>query len=108
MAVGYAYNGQCYSSTSEANLAFQKDFTQYDGTHVNTLNSSTVSATGVVTYSITSRSLDSAVAPVTRTGTFTLRQCDYSFVQTKDIPDMALAGLLFFAAFLGFLSGYRP
>ena len=107
MAVGYAYQGICYETQNLAFLAFKKNF-GYDGQfHVTSLTSSSL-AGNVITYNISAKSLDNTTATASRTGTFTLQPCDYSFFQTPDIPDLLVISVLFFAAMIGFGQGFRP
>jgi len=109
MAVGYSYGGTCYPTGTDALDGFRLDFKNWDGVYVNSLTASSVAGTPpVITYTTASRTLDSDVAPVARTGTITLSQCDYSFIQQKDVPDILLISVLLFAAFMGLRTGFRP
>jgi len=109
MAVGYAFNGTCYPDGATALTAFNLGVMNTDGAHINTLTSSSVAGTPpVITYNISSRTLATTTATAARTGTITLKECDYSFMQTKDLPDMVLIAVLLFAAFMGLRTGFRP
>ena len=79
MAIGYAFNGHCYPDGDTLHLAFRNQCPTYDGMHINVMTSSSVNLAGIpiITYSISSRSLDNATAPAARTGTFITTPCAY-------------------------------
>ena len=103
---GLSFNGVCYPDSSTALMAFQRDFQNSDSSTIKQLNSSSINDR-TITYNISTRSLDNDNPPLTRTGTFQLNNCDYAYFQMKDVPSMFLIVAIFFAAMMGFKTGFK-
>lgn len=93
----YSYAGQCYSTTGEALQAFQKAFPVFSTSHFVAHVSSSVNASGVVSYTMAERQFGSNLLN-NRSSTFTLASCS-----TPDAPifDAVAAGGVFAFFFLG-------
>lgn len=106
--MGYAFKGVCYDRTAGALDAFIKQVPNVDSTGIVTFTAlPTISATGVITWSISHRPL-TGTAATTRTGTTALPQCSASFMDQYPVQSILLPVAIFFAGFLGFRSGFRP
>ncbi len=95
MQLGFA--GQCYATNAEALAAFQKSFPKWGDVNVTAHTSSSISATGLVTYSVLTRPITGNTVS-SRTGTLQLVGCD-----PVDAPvfDPVAAGGVFAFFFLG-------
>jgi hypothetical protein len=93
----YAHAGHCYATTGEALEAFQKSFPVWGDANVTALASSSVNASGLLTYSVLTRPITSNTVS-SRTGTLQLASCS-----TVDAPvfDPVAAGGVFAFFFLG-------
>lgn len=105
--MGYAWNGVCYQDAIAASVAFSKDIPSIDGTGINYLTAPvTVTQTGAITWSISNRPLTNTI-DVVRTGITRLQPCDAGLDQWP-MQSTFFYAALFFAAFLGFRTGFRP
>lgn len=93
----FAYSGQCYATTAEALQVFQKGFPLMGDTVWTWHTSSSISAAGVITYSLISKPTTTNTTSV-RTGSMQLASCS-----TPDAPvfDAVAAGGVFAFFFLG-------
>lgn len=105
--MGYAWNGVCYQDTASALANFSRDMISGNASGINTFTSApTISGTGLITWSISNRPLNTTTA-TTRTGTTQLLACtDMSAEQWPEASFIWLLGL-FFAAIAGFKTGFR-
>lgn len=105
--MGYAWNGTCYPDTATALANFAKDVPTANPTGINAFTAApTISGTGLITWSISNRPLNGTTA-TTRTGTTQLQTCTEG-VEQWPVQSLLFVAALFFAAFTGFRSGYRP
>lgn len=105
--MGYAWNGTCYQDTASALSAFATDVPSATAAGINAFTAQpTISASGLVTWSISNRPLSGTTA-TTRTGTTQLLACTEGVDQWSEQSILWIAAI-FFAAFLGFRTGYRP
>lgn len=103
--MGYAWSGACYETTATALEAFAKSVPTSDAAGINSFTSApTISATGLITWSISNRPL-TATAATTRTGTTQLQACTYDSFTPDQIPDLFFVVAMVFAFFIGFRSG---
>lgn len=94
----YAYGGHCYATTVEGLEAYQSSFPQFVGTYFVTHVSSSVNASGVVSYMVAERQMGSNIVN-NRTATFTLASC--TTPETIPVFDPVVAGGVFAFFFLG-------
>lgn len=105
--MGYAWNGICYPDANTAKDAFALDVPASNPSGINAFTAApTVSGSGLITWSISNRPLTGTAATV-RTGTTQLQTCTES-VEQWPIQSIILPVALFFAAFMGFKTGFRP
>lgn len=105
--MGYAWSGGCYPDTATALAQFAKDVPSADAVGIISFTAApTISGTGLITWSISQRPLTGTTA-TTRTGTTQLMSCTEG-VDQWSVQSLLFPALLFFAAFLGFRSAYRP
>lgn len=105
----YAFNGRCYETTAEGLKAFQVSFPRVDGTATEALNSSSINATGLVTFSIAHRPLTTNTVTA-RTGTLQLTACTDSYVNQFEalaIQDIAVGIGIALAFAIGFAGGFK-
>lgn len=106
--MGYAWKGICYQDTSSALDQFKNDVPNIDAVGLTSFTAQpTISTTGLITWSISHRPLTGTVA-TTRTGTTQLQTCTTESMDQWSIQSIFLVVALFFAAFTGFRTGYRP
>ena len=106
--MGRVWNGSCYQSEADALTAFKLDLTTADAAGIVTFTAApTISGTGLVTWSISHRPLTSTAA-TTRTGTTQLLSCAEPTISQWPVESILWVAVLFFAATLGFRTGYRP
>lgn len=106
--MGYAWNNVCYQDTASALAAFAKSVPSADAAGINTFTAApTVSASGLVSWSISNRPL-SATTATTRTGTTQLLACSDPAMDQYPVGSLLVVAALFFALVGGFRSGYRP
>lgn len=93
----FAYSGHCYATVGEALEAFQVSFPKLGDTVWTWHTSSSISAGGLITYSLVSKPSTTNTTS-TRTGTMQLATCS-----TPDAPafDPVAAGGVFAFFFLG-------
>jgi len=104
--MGYAWNGICYPDTTKALEAFALDVPSSDAAGINSFQSApSISGAGLITWSISNRPL-SGTSATTRNGTTQLQSCAES-VEQWPVQSILVPALLFFAAFLGFRTGFR-
>jgi len=105
--MGYAWNGVCHADTASALDAFAASVPALSGNAITSFSSAPfISGSGLVTWSVISNPLTSA-DPVTVAGTTQLLNCNEG-VDQWPVQSLLLPIALFFAAFAGFKSGYRP
>jgi len=106
--MGYAWNGACFPDTATALSEFIKDVPAVDSSGINTFTAApTISGTGLITWSISNRPLNTTAA-TTWTGTTQLLTCSSESMEQWPVQSLLLPIALFFAAFMGFKTGYRP
>jgi len=105
--MGYAWNGVCHPDTGAALNAFAASVPAVTGSAVNSFAAVPgISGSGLVSWSIVSKPLTSADV-VMVTGTTQLLTCTEG-VDQWPVQSLLLPIALFFAAFAGFKTGYRP
>lgn len=105
--MGYAWGGICHQDTASALSRFAADMTNGDAAGITSFTAPpTISGTGLVTWSISHRPLTGTNA-TTRTGTTQLQTCTETIDQWG-LSSIAWVAVLFFAAALGFRTGFRP
>lgn len=105
--MGYAWNGVCFPDTATALGAFIKDVPAVNPSGINTFTGApTISGTGLITWSISNRPLNTTDA-TTRIGTTQLLACSSESMDQWPVQSLLLLLALFFAAFVGFKTGYR-
>ncbi len=106
--MGYAFNGVCYQDTESALSAFVKSVPQVTSQGINSLTQQpTIDALGTVSWSISNRPFTGDVV-VVRTGTTQLPQCQSESFDQWPVQSIVFYAALFFAAFVGFRTGFRP
>jgi len=104
--MGYAWAGICHQTTDAALAAFIRDVPR-SADSINTFAATpTIDGTGVITWSILNRPLTGDLSAI-RLGTTQLPSCVES-VDQWPVQSILLIVALFFAAFVGFKTGYRP
>ncbi|KAF0162997.1 MAG: hypothetical protein FD157_3515 [Rhodocyclaceae bacterium] len=93
----FAYAGHCYATTEEALEQFQSSFPVWGDINVTAHASSSINATGLITYSVLTRPIASNTVS-SRTGSLQLAACG-----TVDAPvfDPVAAGGVFAFFFVG-------
>ena len=105
--MGYAWGGKCHQNTASALSAFSVSMASGDAAGITSFTAApTINGTGLITWSISHRPLTGAAA-TTRTGTTQLQTCAEGIAQW-DMTSVAWVAALFFAAVIGFRSGFRP
>lgn len=94
----YGYSGQCYSTTGEALERFQKGFPILGESNWQSHVSSSVNSGGLITYTVSIKSLSGLMGVSSVSGTMQLATCG-----TVDAPvfDPVAAGGVFAFFFLG-------
>lgn len=106
--MGFAWNGKCYQDTGSALDAFVKDVPQAGDAGIVTFAAApTIDGSGLVSWSILHRPLTDTTA-TTRTGTTQLLTCSTSSMDQWPVETLLTIFAIFFAALLGFRSGFRP
>lgn len=106
--MGFVWDGVCYQDGASALDAFAKSMVQGNPTGITSFSSApTISTQGVVTWSITHRPLTTTATTI-RTGTTQLSSCTPAAMDQWPLADQFFIAALFFAAFLGFRTGFRP
>ena len=107
MELGLSWNGVCYQYESDAFAAFVKSLPTFSGSGITSPVSASIdSGTGIVHWSVMYYDFV-AGGYVPRSGTFQLLGCIPSIDQ---YPQQTLLWIfaLFFAALLGFKTGFKP
>lgn len=105
--MGYAWGGVCYQGSAEALAAFAKDVPSASPSGINTFTAApTISGAGLVSWSISNRPLNTTAA-TTWTGTTQLLSCTNEGMEQWGVQSLLFYVALFFAAFLGFKTGFR-
>lgn len=104
--MGYAYNGKCYQDSDSALQAFALSVpsSSFEGT-VGLVAAPTISG-GTISYSVGVYNWITNTTTA-RTNSITLQTCTEGLDQWSGSSIMFVAAL-FFAAMLGFRSGFRP
>jgi len=106
--MGYSWNGVCFPTAADALAAFQDDIPSSSGNAINSFTAQpTISGSGLVTWSISSRPFIAA-DPITTAGTTQLLTCSTESMEQWPVQSILMVVALFFAAFAGFKAGYRP
>lgn len=106
--MGYAWNGVCYQDTASALAAFTKDVPNIDASGINSFTTSpTISGSGLISWAITNRPLNAA-SDSAWTGSTQLLSCASELMDQYPVQSVLLIVALFFAAFAGFRTGFRP
>jgi len=105
--MGYAWNGVCYQDTSSALAAFAKAVPSVSPSGINAFTAApSISGAGLISWSISNRPLNDTAA-TTRTGTTQLQTCTTESMDQWPVQSLLFPIAVFFAAFLGFRTGYR-
>lgn len=105
--MGFAWSGICYEDSAAALAAFVKSVPQSDGSGIVTFDTApTISTSGLVTWTVSHRSLTTDALTV-RAGTTQLPQCDLPLMDQYPVQSILFALAVFFALVLGFSAGYR-
>lgn len=105
--MGFSWSGICYADEASALSAFSKSIPSVDGGAVLGLAASpSINSAGLVSYSVRVHILSSNAVQV-RSNTVQLTTCNAGMDQYSLQIEVFIAAL-FFAAFLGFRSGFRP
>ncbi len=103
----YAWRGVCYQDTASALEAFAVEIPSADAAGIISFTAApTISASGLVSWSISHRPLTGTTA-TTRTGTTQLLSCSTPTMEQWPIQSLLLPVAIFFAAALGIRSGLR-
>lgn len=106
--MGYAFNGVCYQTTGAALEAFSNAVTVVTPQGINGfVTAPTIDALGVIDWTISNRPLTDNVSTA-RSGTFQLAPCTSETMEQWPVQSILFCVALFFSAFLGFRSGFRP
>lgn len=104
----YAWQGICYQDTASALNAFALDIPSSDASGINAFTvAPTINASGLITWSISNRPLSTTVA-TTRTGTTQLMTCTTPTLEQWPVQSFLFYFAVFFAAMVGFRTGFRP
>ncbi|MBN8461497.1 MAG: hypothetical protein J0M01_01575 [Dechloromonas sp.] len=104
--MGFGWNGVCYPDAPAALEAFALDVPSSDSGGVNAfVGMPSISGGGLVSWSIVK--IPFGGDAVTSTGTTQLQACNEG-VEQWPVQSLLLVVALFFAAFSGFRTGYRP
>lgn len=106
--MGYAWDGVCYQDMASAYEAFRIGMFKTGDVQLISLNSSSVNGTGLVSWNVSVKNLSSTAEAVVRTGTTQLITCDPVLMDQWPVQSLMFFIALFFAAFLGFRTGFRP
>lgn len=106
--MGYAWGGVCYQDTASALTQFALDVPSSDAAGINAFTAApTINASGLISWSINNRPL-SGTANTTRTGTTQLLTCSAPELDQWPVQSILFFCALFFAAVVGFRTGFRP
>jgi hypothetical protein len=103
--MGYAYKNTCYPDTATALVAFQSSFPQLNGTSIVSLTSSSISATGLVTFAGGSTVLTTGTNTAIPLQSIQLPACSTEFLDGSPIQDIAFVLVLVICWALGFQAG---
>lgn len=99
--MGFAWNGKCWPDVATALEAFKSDVPNVDAAGINAFTAvPTVNATGLITWSISNRPLNTTSA-TTRTGTTQLMTCTqyadnkFELLATQDVVAAIGIGIAF-------------
>ena len=109
MASGYSYNGACYSTANEMFLKFVASYPQLSNNYLTHLVSATQGTSGgkpAITFTVSSSSVVSSGAAVSRTSTIKLEPCQIDNFRPDQSLGLMFVVVLFFAAMLGFRTGF--
>ncbi len=105
----YSFSGRCYENTAEVLKAFRHHFPQADGEGIATLEASSISESGLISYTIQSRTWATGLQ-YTNSTTVQLPVCTESYINLFEpfaIQDVAIAIGLIFAFLIGMATGYQ-
>ncbi len=106
--MAFAYSGICYQSPEAALSAFVKDIPKADPSGINTFASlPSITGTGQISWSINHQAFSGDVR-VTRSGIMQLPACTVESLDQWPVQSILFYAALFFAAFMGFRTGFRP
>lgn len=106
--MGRVWNGRCYQDDASALAAFARDLTTGNAVGITTFTAApTINGSGLVSWSISHRPL-TGTAATTRTGTTQLLPCSDGTMNQWPVETVLTVLAIFFAAVLGFRSGFRP
>lgn len=104
----YGWKGVCYSNVNDAVAAFSASLGDVDAFGTITQTSApTHAGNGLIAWSIKYRPF-TATASTTVTGSTQLPYCATPTYSQYPVQSILVPIALFFAAFLGFRSGFRP
>lgn len=104
--MGYSWGGRCWPDVNTARDAFVRDVSAVDPTGLTVPGTITVNASGVVSWSIIYRSFGSTLV-YTRTGTTQLATCTTPDLTNYSEQSLFFIAALFFAAVVGFKTGFN-
>lgn len=105
----YSFSGRCYENPAEALKAFRHHFPQVDGEGIATLDASSISDTGLISYTVQSRTWATG-GQNTNTTTVQLPSCTESYISQFEpfaMQDIAVTTGFFFAFLIGMAMGYQ-
>lgn len=103
--MGYNYSGVCYGDTAAALAAFRSEFPRASGTILTNLNSSSINATGLITYVATTQTITSATKTTGASVTVQLPTCTTEMLGQYPIQNIVFVVALLVLWALGFQSG---
>lgn len=103
--MGYAYKNSCYPDTGLALAAFRASFPMTDGTNIVSLTSSSISATGLITFSGGRKVLTTGTNTAIPSQTTQLPACGTEFLDGYPVQDIAFVLVIVICWALGFQSG---
>lgn len=104
--MGYSWNGRCWPDTASALNAFRLDASTIDTYGVNSPTSVTVNSSGLVSWTIATRTFSGSTT-VSRWGTVQLETCSDPGMNQYSEQSLLFIVAIFFAFILGFKTGFN-
>lgn len=101
----YSFNAVCYPDTASALLAFQQSFPQISATNIYNITTSSISATGLLTFVATSKPVTTATVTTAPSQTLQLKACVNDSLAAFPAQDVLFALAIVIIWALGFKSG---
>lgn len=103
--MGYRLNSVCHPDVATALQVFQAQFPMVQGVSIYNLNSSSISAGGLITYVATSKPMTTATITTAPSATIQLSACTNEFLGSYPVQDILLPLAVVICWALGFQSG---